>query len=337
MVMVGPPGTAKSALVRAFADTIDARYYDYLLTRFTEPNEIFGPVDIQAFRQGSYRRRVEGMLPEAEIAFLDEIFKANSAILNSLLTILNERRFHHGSQTVAVPLQSLIAASNELPEEDELGALYDRFLLRYAVGYIEEDHRFLRLLELGEEPAAERTALSADELATLQAGVKAVRVPGPVLEDILDVRRELAGDGVVASDRRYRQALDVLRAAALLEGRDAVTPFDLGWLEHILWSDPEQKPKVANALAKVATGHEQEAQTLLAQAQEIASYARRRWPDIDSRNRAIIEAHTKLHHILARLSAMREAGQKRSRDTSRIDHIAGQVQAMQEQLISVRN
>src|SRR5690349_21553973 len=92
MVMVGPPGTAKSALVRAFANTIDSRYYDYLLTRFTEPNEIFGPVDIQAFRQGSYRRRTEGMLPEAEIAFLDEIFKANSAILNSLLGVLNSRR-----------------------------------------------------------------------------------------------------------------------------------------------------------------------------------------------------------------------------------------------------
>jgi MoxR-like ATPase len=142
---------------------------------------------------------------------------------------------------------------------------------------------------------------------------------------------------VVASDRRYRQALDVLRAAALLEDRDQVTAFDLGWLEHMLWSDPEQQPRVAKALAKVATGHEQEAQALVAQAQEIAAYARRRWPDIDSRNRAIIEAHTKLHHIHARLCAMRDAGTKRGRDTSRIDHIAAQVQAMQEQLITTRN
>jgi MoxR-like ATPase len=89
LVMVGPPGTAKSAIVRAFAQVIDARYFDYLLTRFTEPNEIFGPVDIQAFRSGTYRRRIEKMLPEAEVVFLDEIFKANSAILNSLLTLVN--------------------------------------------------------------------------------------------------------------------------------------------------------------------------------------------------------------------------------------------------------
>ncbi|MCA9696914.1 MAG: AAA family ATPase, partial [Myxococcales bacterium] len=123
MVMVGPPGTAKSALVRAFADTIDAKYYDYLLTRFTEPNEIFGPVDIQAFRQGSYRRRIEGMLPESEIAFLDEIFKANSAILNSLLGVLNSRRFSHGNTTMAVPLISMFAASNEVPNDDALSAL----------------------------------------------------------------------------------------------------------------------------------------------------------------------------------------------------------------------
>src|SRR5436853_940508 len=107
MLLVGPPGTAKSALVRLFARLVDARYFEYLLTRFTEPNELFGPVDIRAFREGSYTRRIEGMLPEAEIVFLDEIFKSNSAILNSLLTLLNERRFASGAHVVDVPLISL--------------------------------------------------------------------------------------------------------------------------------------------------------------------------------------------------------------------------------------
>ncbi|HEY2509284.1 MAG TPA: AAA family ATPase, partial [Polyangiaceae bacterium] len=95
-VLVGPPGTAKSALVRTFARLLDARYFEYLLTRFTEPNEIFGPVDIAAFREGRYERRIEGMLPDSEIVFLDEVFKSNSAILNALLTLLNERRFTSG-------------------------------------------------------------------------------------------------------------------------------------------------------------------------------------------------------------------------------------------------
>jgi MoxR-like ATPase len=140
LVMVGPPGTAKSALVRAFARSIDARYFDYLLTRFTEPNEIFGPVDIQAFRQGTYRRRIEKMLPEAEVVFLDEIFKANSAILNSLLTLVNARRFTHGTNTVRVPLISLFAASNEVPSDDALAAIFDRFLLRVRCDYLDSYH-----------------------------------------------------------------------------------------------------------------------------------------------------------------------------------------------------
>lgn len=126
VLIVGPPGTAKSALIRMFAKLIDSKYFEYLLTRFTEPNEIFGPIDITAFREGNYRRRTEGMLPEAEILFLDEVFKANSAILNSLLGVLNERVFTSGSTVHRVPLLSAFAASNELPNDDDLLAVFDR-------------------------------------------------------------------------------------------------------------------------------------------------------------------------------------------------------------------
>src|SRR4249920_2926871 len=130
MLIVGPPGTAKSALVRHLARLVDARYFEYLLTRFSEPNELFGPVDIKAFSEGTFVRRVEAMLPDAEIVFLDEIFKSNSAILNALLSILNERRFFTGSQSVKVPLCSLFGATNEIPNDDALGAVFDRFLVR---------------------------------------------------------------------------------------------------------------------------------------------------------------------------------------------------------------
>ena len=148
MVLIGPPGTAKSAMVRLFARLIDARYFEYLLTRFTEPNEIFGPVDIRAFREGSYRRRIENMLPQAEIVFLDEIFKSNSAILNSLLTLLNERRFTSGGQVLEVPLLSLFGASNEVPNDDNLAAIFDRFLLRVHSDNLDAYH-FSDLLQRG--------------------------------------------------------------------------------------------------------------------------------------------------------------------------------------------
>src|SRR3954467_13956081 len=148
MLIVGPPGTAKSALVRQLARLVDARYFEYLLTRFSEPNEIFGPIDIKAFREGSYVRRVEAMLPDADIVFLDEIFKSNSAILNSLLSILNERRFFTGSASIRVPLSSLYGATNEVPNDDALGAIFDRFLVRTMSDNLDSFH-FNGLIERG--------------------------------------------------------------------------------------------------------------------------------------------------------------------------------------------
>src|SRR5215471_277736 len=129
-VLIGPPGTAKSALIRMFSRLIHAQYFEYLLTRFTEPNEIFGPVDIAAFREGRYERRTEGMLPQAEIVFLDEVFKSNSAILNALLTLLNERRYTSGGAVIRCPILSCFGASNEVPTDETLSAIFDRFLLR---------------------------------------------------------------------------------------------------------------------------------------------------------------------------------------------------------------
>jgi MoxR-like ATPase len=161
MVLIGPPGTAKSAVIRAFARLVDAKYFEYLLTRFSEPNELFGPVDIQGFRSGTYRRVTTGMLPEAEIVFLDEAFKANSAILNSLLTLLNERRFNNGATVMRVPLISLFAASNEVPSSDNLDAIFDRFLLRVHSDNLDSYH-FHELMNKG--LALERAA-ARDEQA----------------------------------------------------------------------------------------------------------------------------------------------------------------------------
>src|ERR1700733_974819 len=147
-VIVGPPGTAKSALIRTFARLMQARYFEYLLTRFTEPNEIFGPVDIAAFREGRYERRTEGMLPDAEIVFLDEVFKSNSAILNSLLTLLNERRYASGGSVMRCPLLSAFGAANEVPTDDALTAIFDRFLLRIRSDNLDAYH-FQDLLQKG--------------------------------------------------------------------------------------------------------------------------------------------------------------------------------------------
>ncbi len=249
LVMVGPPGTAKSALLRSFAEVIEAQYFDYLLTRFTEPNEIFGPVDIQAFRAGSYRRRVQGMLPEAEVVFLDEIFKANSAILNSLLTLLNSRRFTHGNETVVVPLISLYAASNEVPTDEALSALFDRFLLRVRVDYLDSYH-FRGLLQKGIEleargmnPAAEplRPVVTAADLRSLQRGFGDLLDFG---EDFLATFKglvfQIRSEGIGLSDRRIVKLLKLFAASAVFDGRERVNDSDLFVLRHV-WNTPEQE------------------------------------------------------------------------------------------------
>jgi hypothetical protein len=125
--VTGSPGTAKSALVRAIAQAFGGSYFERLLTKFSTPEELFGPISLKALEQDRYERVTAGKLPEAEFAFVDEVFKANSAILNSLLTAMNERLFHNDGAPAQMPLVSLFGASNELPEGKELEALFDRF------------------------------------------------------------------------------------------------------------------------------------------------------------------------------------------------------------------
>src|SRR6516165_1679971 len=161
LFLLGPPGTAKSAVVQELAKRLDGRVFDYLLTRFTEPNELFGPFDIRRLREGELITNTEGMLPEAAVVFLDELFNANSAILNNLLTVLNERVYRRGKETHVLPLLSLFSASHHLPDDDALRALFDRFLLRCHVENLKRD-AMPRLLEAGW--ALERLAPAASSV-----------------------------------------------------------------------------------------------------------------------------------------------------------------------------
>src|SRR5256712_12424330 len=163
-----------------------ARYFQWLLTRFTTPEELLGAVSLKALEEDDYRRLTTHKLPEAHIAFLDEVFKASSSILNTILTVMNERRFHNGREVVEVPLLTLFAAANELPEDDELLALHDRFILRFVVDYLVEDFRFLKLLQA--RPAATRTTLSLADLRVARAEAEALAVPSSGLRPITDIR-----------------------------------------------------------------------------------------------------------------------------------------------------
>jgi len=248
MILVGPPGTAKSALIRLFAQLIDARYFEYLLTRFTEPNELFGPVDMAAFRQGEYRRRVERMLPEAELVFMDEVFKANSAILNSLLTLLNERRYSNGPNVIDCPLLSVFGASNEVPNDDNLQALFDRFLLRVRSNNLDSYH-FHNLVSRGVanemrqltgQSTAIRPMLTSNELHAIHRGYNNLM---GFSEEFLTTYKglifQIRSEGVSVSDRRVVKLTKLFAASALFDGRTTACDADFFVLKHI-WNSLDQ-------------------------------------------------------------------------------------------------
>ena len=211
LLLVGPPGTAKSDLVIKFKDALripDGEYFEYLLTRFTEPSEVFGPIDIAQLREGRYLRRDRGKLPTARLVFLDEIFKANSAILNSLLTVINERKFYQDGQPVPVKLRILLAATNELPENAELAALKDRFCLKAACRSVQDEH-FVELIDAGLDAYTHRELNQKpwiEDHASLEDFVKAHRYLTHVL-----ARRTIGTDGKELRDRELYFSDELLR------------------------------------------------------------------------------------------------------------------------------
>jgi MoxR-like ATPase len=248
MVLVGPPGTAKSALVRLFARLVDAKYFEYLLTRFTEPNELFGPVDIRAFREGVYTRRTDTMLPEAEIVFLDEVFKSNSAILNSLLSIVNERTFSNGSKVMKVPLLSMFGASNEVPNDENLSAIFDRFLLRVVSDNLDSYH-FHNLVTRGlsteaakitGRDAAQKPVFSARDLHALHRRFdQHLRFSEDFLSKYKGLIFQIRSEGVSVSDRRVVKLLKLFAASAIVDGRVEANDSDFFILKHI-WNNLDQ-------------------------------------------------------------------------------------------------
>lgn len=245
LFLLGPPGTAKTALVHNLAARLEGRTFDYLLTRFTEPNELFGPFDIRKLRDGELLTNTEGMLPEASLVFLDELLNANSAILNSLLVALNERIFRRGKETRPLAALVFVGASNHLPEDDALNALFDRFLLRVRCDNVPGERLPDVLVagwKLGATPPA-KSDLHFDDLRVVQSAlpnVELLAIRQPFSELIHRIRHA----GIPVSDRRAVKLQRVIAASALLSGRNAARLSDLWVLRHI-WDTEEQQEVLA--------------------------------------------------------------------------------------------
>jgi len=261
MFLLGPPGTAKSMVASRLKMVFkDGKSFDYLMSRFSTPDEIFGPISISRLKNDDrYERLTTGYLPEADVVFLDEIWKAGPSIQNTLLTVINEHIFHNGGQIIRTPMKVLIAASNELPAKDEgLEALWDRFLVRMVSNCIESDTSFFKMIKgVGIELSELSESLFiTDELYSLwQNESKAVGIHDSVVSAIKNIRKSLAAlekeDGnqlrYYISDRRWRKAYKLMQTSAYLNGRSEINLSDYLLLIHSFWNDVECIPNVLNA------------------------------------------------------------------------------------------
>lgn len=242
VLLIGPPGTAKSALTSELCGRIkNGRYFSWLLNRTSDPSEILGPFSIKQMEEDKFFRVTKNKLPEAEIVFLDEIFKCNEPTLNILLPIINEKIFYNDGMAYDVPLVTLFAASNEFPEEDSLMALYDRMIFRMFVDYIGDVQNKMTMFKryLKRNNNIEATHIDMEEIAFLKETLEEVQVPEEMLKEYIYLMNTLMQEGVTISDRRQNEGLKVLKATALLKGKNIVNIEDFKGLKDILWNKIE--------------------------------------------------------------------------------------------------
>lgn len=242
ILLLGPPGTAKSALVKAWAAAFKGKYFERLLTKFSTPDELFGPISAKGLDEDDYRRITEGKLPESDFAFLDEVFKANSGILNSLLGVMNERTYPNGKNSDPnIPLKLLVGASNETPAEDDgLDAMYDRFHFKYKAGYINDTSEFAKALTNDYSQKIPHFISQEDVRKGMKDAAKVTYDDG-IINLLIGVKRNLEKKTIVVTDRTWVKAIQIMKTEAYLQGRKRIEEADFEVLKNVLWSKPEDE------------------------------------------------------------------------------------------------
>lgn len=332
--LLGDPGTAKSLLVRSYASRVtSANYWETLLDRQLPMETIFGPIDILEFRKtGNYHRRVDGYAPTGHFLFLDEVGKAGPAVLNPLLTLLNEHIYHNNSKPMDCNIRVAVGASNEELEE-ELAAMWDRWMIRMIVHPIQEPGNFAQLISAGPARTKNPSTVTLDELDAAREEVGDVIVPPGIADKVVELKTDLMSEQVTPSDRRWRRSMDVVRATAWLSGRSEVDEDDLAILRHVLWDVVEQIPKVE--------------ETVLKHSSEFAAKViefERELDDVDAKLTALkgkalteragygSQAQVVLSDIGQKITDLGEKAKRQGRNTQKLDTVNGRIKQLRKRV-----
>lgn len=325
---VGPPGTAKSLLVRRLMRRIgglpEDALFQYLMTKYTTPEEIFGPPSLMALEQDIYRRNLDHKLAVSTFAFLDEIFKGNSSILNALLTIMNERLFFNGGAANEVPLQCIFAASNEMPHGEELNAMWDRLHFRHEIRPVQDKGNFTKMLMSlrAEHPEPN---ITWEELQACQEFVNRVELPQDIYDTLAILRDNLRKNtGVEPTERRFVDCLPIIRATAFVNGRMTADIDDMRLLRHVLWYRVEDQKVVSQEVLQLSNPIDKEATDLLDNVEALNSQLNEAIRDADNPKglaRTAVEIHAKLQKAKGEFKELKARAELSGRKSEVLDSL----------------
>lgn len=336
MLLLGEPGTGKSDIISTLTSMIkDANHFSWLLNRTSDPAELIGPYSIKAMEQDKFVRKTEGKLPEAHIAFLDEIFKCNEPTLNILLPLINEKIIYNGSKPTKVPLISMFAASNETPDDESLTALYDRILIRMNVEYVKDSANRQRMYELYATKGAGIAVpdqISLDELLLLQTRADSLPIGKEVFKALDTLVSKLQRNGIKISDRRQNNCLKIMRGSAMLSGQDRVRVTDLYALTYVLWEDEKDISVISEMIDKIVDPFRDKFNKLSESFAELKSVLEQA-PDETEYLKAAVEAKKSLESVCKRIRTLIKDATKYGQDTTIYTEKLNEINAYQTELL----
>ena len=335
MLILGAPGAAKTAIAETLARQLGGNFFSRLLTKVSAPEELFGPLSLKALENDQFKRVTKGKLPEADVAVIDEVFKCNSAVLNTLLPIMNERVYFDDSSTPKpIPLQVLVGLSNELPDggvNGELAALWDRFDLKYIVDYVKDERNFATMLKISNGKPS--TTISLQELQSAQQQAEQVNISDDTINALVRLWKELKSQGFIISDRRFRNCLRFLKAHAWLEGRSVVADDDIAILSNMLWTEPEQIKQTKKIVMGFANPLAVKANEIFDGASELAAKLKET-PDSAERTGMATEANHKFKVAQKMLDGLLKQAKSEGKATGKIIERLAQIKEMNENVVN---